>query len=190
MGYKKLDNVDKHILTEMYKDGTQNPYQLSTKIKKNNGNFMSHVAIGRRIKKLQEANILKIQGNINYRALKFKVALFFAGFKDYNFSIEFLEKHANCPRIFFITKLSGEFQLLFGLIGKNLKDLSDFINSCFLSNSDLINKSSIVFSSESIKPVFNSANIFDRNSRNSNCVIKCNDCVSYQKELCKGCVFF
>ncbi|MEE9379611.1 MAG: hypothetical protein V3V33_16420, partial [Candidatus Lokiarchaeia archaeon] len=83
MGYKKLDNVDKQILTEMFKDGTQNPYQLSTKIKKNNGKFMSHVAIGRRIKKLQEANILKIQGNINFSALKFKVALFFAGFKDY-----------------------------------------------------------------------------------------------------------
>lgn len=190
MDYKELDNVDKRILTEIYKDGTQNPFQLSTKIKKDNGNFMSHVAIGRRIKKLQEASIVKIQGNINFSALKFKVALFFVGFKNYSFSLEFLEKHANCPRIFFITKLTGEFHLLIGIIGKNLKDLNDFINCCFLSNSDPINKSSTIFSSESIKPDFISVNIFDQNFINSNCVKNCNDCVSYQKELCKGCVFF
>ena len=190
MGYKDLDNIDKRILIEIHKDGTQNPFQLSTKIKKDNGNFMSHVAIGRRIRKLKEENILKIQGNINFSTLKLKVAFFFVEFKDYNFSLEFLEKHTNCPRIFLISKLTGEFHLLLGIIGKNLKDLNGFINSCFLTNSDAIKESSIIFSSENIKPNFNPVNLFDRNLVNSNCEKKCSDCVSLRKELCKGCVFF
>ena len=189
MGYKDLDNIDKRILKEIYKDGTQNPFQLSTKIKKDNGNFMSHVAIGRRIKKLKEENILKIQGNINFSTLKLKVAFFFVEFKDYNFSLEFLEKHANCPRIFLILKLTGKFHILLGIIGKNLKDLNDFINCCFLTNSDPIKKSSIIFISENIKPNFISVDLFDRNLTNSNCVEKCSDCVSHQKELCYGCFF-
>lgn len=190
MGYKDLDNIDKRILIEMYKDGTKNPFQLSTKIKKDNGNFMSHVAIGRRIRKLKEENILKIQGNINFSTLKLKVAIFFVEFKDYNFSLEFLEKHTNCPRIFFISKMTGEFHLLLGIIGKNLKDLNGFINSCFLTDSDPIKKSSIIFSSENIKPNFISINLFDRNLINSNCEKKCSNCVSHQKELCNGCFFF
>jgi DNA-binding Lrp family transcriptional regulator len=189
MDYKNLDYIDKQILSELYKDGTQNPNQLSNKIKKDDNSMMSHVAIQRRIKKLKGAKLLNIQGNIGMNRFNLKTAFFSVAFKNFNFSYEYLGKYAKCPRIFLSLRVSGDFHLILGIVGKDLEDLNNFINCCLLSDSDNIKSSSITFSSEMFKPSYIPINLFDVNIKKTKCGKNCEECESYKKEICLGCVF-
>ena len=184
MKIEDLDGVNKQILVELHNDGTQNPNKLSNKIKKENNELMSHVAIQKRIKKLKKNNILKIQGNINIDQLGLKSALLFIQFTNFNLSVDFIEKHQKCPRIFLILKLTGDFHIMMAIAGKDIEDINNFINFCLISDTTLIKSSSTMFSTEKVKPNFIPVDITECNNKNTLCGSSCLNCESSQKDVC------
>ncbi len=182
----QLDAIDKEILTQLYLDGRQSNTQIGINLK----NTMSHTGVQNRIKKLMESNILKIQGNIKFDSLNTKVAYLHIKLQNYNEIDKFITKFKLCQRIFLMSRITtGQYHIIFGIIGRNIDDLNDFINYCLLADRNIIESSEIVFASDISKPEFLPLNFYEINNKNTPCGRNCLECDSYINQRCFGCDF-
>ena len=60
----QIDNVDKQIVNALFKNGRESLTSLKDIIFKTDDDTMSHTGIAKRISKLEDKEILKVQGNI------------------------------------------------------------------------------------------------------------------------------
>jgi len=183
---KEIDEIDKQILFELYDDGRQSPVHM--KIKKGNKE-MSHTGIKNRIDNLISTDILKIQGNVNINEINCRIAYIMIEFKTFDVIDEHLSKYDNCPRIFLISRLTGQYHLILGILGKNIDDLNGFLNYCVLAKKDEIQSSEITFASDVSKPQYMPLNIFNIDNKHTGCGKKCTSCNAYSKQWCFGCDF-
>ena len=66
----KFDSIDRQIFKALFKSGRESLTNLHKIILKKNAEPMSHTGIAKRISKLEDNGILKIQGNININKIK------------------------------------------------------------------------------------------------------------------------
>lgn len=177
----KLDSVDKQILHHLILDGRQSTTTIKNKIE------LSHTAIQNRIKKLIESGILKIQGNINFNSLDLKVAYVNIELSNYNDIDELINHFELCPRVFLISRITGNYHIKMGIVGKDIDDLNNFFNHCLISDKQQINSSEIIFASDFSKPSFIPLNFFEIDNQNTPCGKNCLECEPYIKERCCGC---
>ncbi len=178
-----LDNIDKQILRQLYSDGRESKPIIARNLD------MSHTGIQNRIRKLEDSNVLKIQGNINLNTLAIRVAYINIEFASYDYINEFLKKFSECPRIFMISRTTGQYHIKLGIIGNSIDDLNSFINYCLLTDKKLINSTEIVFASDLTKPEFLPINLFNINNQDTPCGKNCIKCEAYINERCFGCDF-
>ncbi|MFX1258595.1 MAG: GAF domain-containing protein [Promethearchaeota archaeon] len=183
---KLIDEIDKQILNELFLDGTKSLIHMKIKAKHK---AMSHTGIKNRIKKLINSSILKIQGNVNFNNLQLETALIRIEFNNYDNIYEYYNKYINCSRIFLISKITGQFHIIMGVVGKSLDDLNRIINYCILTDRNKIKSSDITFASEILKPQFLPFNIFNINNKNTNCGKNCLECEAFRNDHCFGCNF-
>ncbi|UCD00519.1 MAG: GAF domain-containing protein [Promethearchaeota archaeon] len=181
----QLDDIDKEILNKLYSDGRQSNTQIGTNLK----NTMSHTGVQNRIKKLIDSNILKIQGNINFNTLNTKVAYVNVKLQKFDDIDKFINKFKLCPRIFLISRITGQYYIKLGIIGRNMDDLNEFINHCLLADTQLISLSEVIFASDISKPEFLPLTFFEINNQNTPCGKSCLECDSYINKRCFGCDF-
>ncbi|MFX1599849.1 MAG: hypothetical protein ACFFB6_04565, partial [Promethearchaeota archaeon] len=129
------------------------------------------------------------QGNLNFNSLNTKIAYVNVKLQRYDDIDKFINKFKLCPRIFLISRVTGQYHIKLGIIGKNIDDLNDFVNYCFLTDRQLINSSEIIFASDISKPEFLPLNFFDIDNQNTPCGRNCLDCDSFIHERCFGCDF-
>jgi DNA-binding Lrp family transcriptional regulator len=75
MKIMKLDGIDKQILKALFSNGRESLTNLEKVIFKTETETMSHTGIAKRIAKLEDSGILKVQANTNIDNLQYK-ALF------------------------------------------------------------------------------------------------------------------
>ncbi|MFX1494882.1 MAG: hypothetical protein ACFFBZ_11420, partial [Promethearchaeota archaeon] len=80
----KLDNIDKQIINILFNNGRENLINIGEKVTKTDQSIMSHTGVKKRIKKLSNSKILKIQGNININELDYKACLILLEMKNYD----------------------------------------------------------------------------------------------------------
>ena len=181
----QIDDIDKEILHQLFLDGRQSNTQIGSNLK----NGMSHTGVQNRIKKLIDSNLLKIQGNINLNSINIKVAYINLKLQKYEDIDKFIDKFKLCPRIFLISRITGQHHVKLGVMGRDMDDLNDFMNYCLLSETQLINSSEVIFASVISKPEFLPLNFFEINNQNTPCGRNCLECDSYINDKCFGCDF-
>ena len=89
----------------------------------------------------------------------------------------------HCPRIFLILKLTGDFHVIIGVLGHDVEDINNFINCC-LNQEELIKDSSIMFSTEKVKPNFMPVELTECSNKKTLSGSNCLKCGSSQKDIC------
>lgn len=158
----EIDYINKQIICALFKDGKQNLQQLSKKIYKLDGTRMSNTGIKKRIEKLINKKILHIQGNINIQKLGYNIAFLLVELRNYENIINYNRLRFDCPRLFLLANITGKYQLIIGLVGRNLKEINNCINRCeLISKNDFdIKNSEILFSSNLKIPKYIPLNLF------------------------------
>ncbi|MFX1395156.1 MAG: Lrp/AsnC family transcriptional regulator [Promethearchaeota archaeon] len=183
----ELDDIDKQILNELFKNGRESLTSLNTKIFKTNSEAMSHTGIKKRMNKLVKSEILKIQGNININNLKYKAMLILLEMKNYDEVKKIIEAYTECPRVFLLAQITGEYNLIMGIVGQSIDVLHRYINYCGPTNKEGILHSQIFYISNLKTPDFLPINLFSRISQESKCKNICKDCEAFLDGKCDGC---
>ncbi|MFX0038885.1 MAG: Lrp/AsnC family transcriptional regulator [Promethearchaeota archaeon] len=182
-----LDQIDKQILSALFNDGRESLSSLSKSIKKSNHDTMSHAGIANRISKLEDSGTLKIQGNISVKNLNYYVAFILMEMKNYEEVQKVSEAYVECPRVFLLAHVTGQYNLIFGVIGQDIDALRRYINFCGPTNKKGVLHSAIIFTADFIVPKFLPLNLFSGISKEHKCENICKRCDAFIDGKCGGC---
>lgn len=184
-----IDLVDKQILHQLFLNGKKSLQEIKKKVLKANGEKMSHTGIKNRIDKLIDADILKVQGNINLKQLGFQMAFILIELERYELLKDYITHASECPRIFLIAPLTGNFQVILGLIGKKIEHVNNCLNQCDIVSRKEIKNSKIMFAHQLEVPKYIPIDPFFNLSHHEDLREFCQDCESYLNDDCGGCGF-
>ncbi|MFX1380272.1 MAG: Lrp/AsnC family transcriptional regulator [Promethearchaeota archaeon] len=182
-----LDQIDKQILTALFNNGRDSFSSLSKTIIKSNHDTMSHAGIANRISKLEDTGILKIQGNISAKNLNYYIAFILMEMKNFEEVQKISDAYAECPRVFLLAHVTGQYNLIFGIIGQSVDVLRRYINFCGPTNKKGVLHSAIIFTSDLIVPKFLPLNLFSGISKEQKCDNICKECNAFLDGKCSGC---
>ncbi|MFX1241426.1 MAG: Lrp/AsnC family transcriptional regulator [Promethearchaeota archaeon] len=182
-----LDNIDKQIINALYEKGRESLISLGEKVFKSDKDIMSHAGVRKRIKKLEDSEILRIQGNINIKALKYKASIILLEMKNYDELRKIINSYSKCPRVFLLAQITGRYNLIMGIIGQNIDVLHRYINHCGPTNKEGILHSEILFVSNLEAPEYLPLYLFNKKSQETECGNICKDCEAYLDGECDGC---
>lgn len=182
-----LDNIDKQIINALFSKGRESLISIGEKVVKPNQELMSHTGVRKRIVKLEESEILKVQGNININALNYRACLILLEIKNYEEITKIIKAYSECPRVFLLAQVTGQYNLIMGIVGQSTDVLHRYINYCGPTNKEGILHSEILFISNIEIPKFLPLNLFSKKSQESNCGNICRDCEAFLDGKCDGC---
>jgi len=183
----KFDSVDKQIIKALFNNGRESLTNLKDTIVKKDNESMSHTGIAKRISKLEDTGILKIQGNININEIGHKTLFILMEWSNYDEIRSIIKSYSECPRVFLLAQVTGQYNLIMGVVGKNTDVLHRYINHCGPTNKKGLLHSALLFGSDFIVPEFLPLNLFSDKSNEQNCGNICSDCESYLDGTCDGC---
>jgi DNA-binding Lrp family transcriptional regulator len=119
---KKLDAIDKFIISEMIKDGRIKYTALAEKLK------VTPAAIKERVEKLLKLQIIKPSVLLNQAIFSPLTAII--GVEADSECIKVLaKKFKNCPLVISFTRTSGMHNLILHVATKNIQQLESFLNT-------------------------------------------------------------
>jgi DNA-binding Lrp family transcriptional regulator len=176
---KKLDEIDKKIITMINKDWEQG----ITKIGRELG--LSHTAIRSRIKRLKR-DLIKVNCNVDVERLGLKLFLICL---EARFKSKVVDHVKNCPKIINFFDTYGEHNFIILALAENIETMESMIEQCFSFNFTDITKYTVV-------PITNSPFMYQpikfytkKEKEQMKCNFKtiCPDCDLYKKDRCVGC---
>ncbi|MHA1293629.1 MAG: Lrp/AsnC family transcriptional regulator [Promethearchaeota archaeon] len=183
----QLDNIDKQIINYLFSNGRESLTNLGEKVRRSNNESMSHAGISKRIAKLEKAGILKVQGNLNINNLKYKACFILLEMKNYDELKKIVKAYSDCPRVFLLSQITGQYNLIMGIIGQSIDVLHRYINFCGPTNKDGILHSQILFATKIETPKFIPINLFSKESQEYKCGNICKECEAFLDGKCDGC---
>jgi DNA-binding Lrp family transcriptional regulator len=183
----RLDNIDKQIINVLYDKGRESLINISEKVFKTDKDIMSHAGVRKRIVKLENSEILKVQGNININALNYKTCFILLEMKNYDEVKNIIKAYSDCPRVFLLAQITGRYNLIMGITGQSIDVLHRYINYCGPTNKEGILHSEILFVSKYNHPKYLPLNLFSKKSQETKCGNICKNCEAYLDGHCDGC---
>jgi len=183
----RLDDIDKQIVRELYNNGRESLTTLNKRVFKIDQALMSHTGIKKRISKLQDSGVLRIQGNLNVSKLNYKAMFILLEMQNYDEVKNIIKAYTDCPRVFLLAQISGQYNLIMGILGQTTEILHRYINYCGPTNKKGILHSQILFVSQFETPEYIPINVFSRESQEYKCGNICKDCEAFLDGGCEGC---
>jgi len=118
---ENLDRVDWKIIAELQKDGRVSLVELGRRI------GLKHPSVRARLAKLTSSNVIKVQANLNLRKLGYNVAFVNAEVEDISSLTREVAKLSRCPKVVFVAVKSGDYNLMFLVAYRDVRELEVFI---------------------------------------------------------------
>ena len=112
----QLDNIDKQILRALFQNGRESLTNLEKVIIKSDKETMSHTGIAKRISKLEDSGILKVQANTNVGKLQYKSLFLLMEMRNFEEVQNIIKAYEDCPRVFMLAQVTGQYNLILDVI--------------------------------------------------------------------------
>ena len=119
---KQLDGIDLKIIQCLSQDGRKSFVEIAKKI------GLSPVGVKKRVEKLINQKVLKIQGFLNIEKF-YSVSAQIEIEADNKTISELIEKFEKSPQVYHLVKTSGRYNLILSVAASNLESIEDFIAS-------------------------------------------------------------
>ena len=179
---KKLDDVDKKIITMINKDWKQGFTEMGKKLD------LSHTAIRSRLKRL-ERDLLKVNCQLDIEKLGLK--MFFVCLEA-RFKSKVINHVKNCPKIICYFNTYGEYNFVMLAVAENTDTMESMIEQCFSFNFTDITKYNVM-PIASCSSICQHIRFFTKEEINKmKCDFKtdCIGCKSFIEGRCVGCPLY
>ena len=182
-----LDDIDKQLINILTKSGRESLTDIKEFVHKPDNAAMSHSGVRKRIKKLEDNGILHVQGNINVAKLGYQAVFILMEMRNYINVQNIITNYKNCPRVFLLAQVTGQYNIIMGVLAQSIEVLRRFINLCGPTNKDGILHSALMYVSQIETPEFLPTNLFNCESQEEKCENICAQCEAFAIGDCKGC---
>ena len=189
----KLDKTDKELIANLFEDGRAKLTELGTKLgepgEEDEKSGLSHVAVSKRLTKLVENEIIKVQANLNIVQAEYVSAFVMIETKEYEAQKRIIERFRLCPRVVFMDLVSGKYNIILRVMAPSFKELECFLNYSWLKNEEGIRNLEIYISTTNIKPKYIPVPMIacEKKRPLAPCGFRCNMCDLFRTGECKGC---
>ena len=156
-----LDYVDKELISQLFSKGRQNLKGMKIEVIKSELQEISQSGIRNRFERLKVNENIKIQGNLSINNLNYRSAFILTQVKNENSLNEVIETYRKCRKVFLLTRVTGHYNLLIGIVEEDFDKLLWFINHCGPGNQTEVAHSEILFVSTFKLPKFFPINFFN-----------------------------
>jgi DNA-binding Lrp family transcriptional regulator len=156
-----LDYIDKELIKKLIGEGRQNLKNIKIEIIKSELQEISQSGIRKRFERIKNNKTVKVQGNININKLKYHCALIFTIVNNGNSLNELIDTYSKCRNVFLLARVSGQYNLLVGIIEEDFDKLHLFIHRYGPGNLTEIAHSEILFISTFKLPKFFPVDLFN-----------------------------
>jgi DNA-binding Lrp family transcriptional regulator len=179
-----MDVVDREIIKSLRIDGRATLKEMAK------ATGFTSMGIKKRLKKLQDQETIKTQALVNPSALGLSSAMVMLEMADTKAINEVLAKFKQCPRIIYIFKTIGGFNLIALVVAEN-QDTLESISSeeCSLRGCQGIRRSEFYQIGETLFSPFLPVRecLASRNKSLAPCGVDCAPCPRFQGKKCVGC---
>jgi len=116
-----LDQIDWRIIAELQRDGRLSLVELGRKV------GLKHPSVRARLSRLVSSNVIRVQANLNLRKLGYNVAVVNAEVEDISSVTKEIARLSKCPKVVFVAVKSGDYNLMFLVMYRDIRELEAFI---------------------------------------------------------------
>jgi len=176
-----MDEIDRVIIAALQQNGRVSLSEIGRRI------GLSHVSVRRRLNNLSK-NILKVTVGLNARKMGFHLAIVSAEVETPKRLQEIIRVLLNCPRVIFLAKVTGAYNLMAIMIAENMETLNAMVEHCSVRAYEGIRRSEVVIAEAPIIPEYLPVRmVVDRCSEIAPCGMECGECIRYKHEGCLAC---
>lgn len=176
-----LDQLDKRIIERIQRDGRVALSRISETV------GVSHVAIKRRLDKLEKNGWIDISTGLSGEKLDLRFATITAEIENYEKLTHILDQYEDCPRMIYLSSTGGS-NILAVLAAEDLSTLESILGTCCLRTSEGVRRSSVEIGKPPRYPKFLPIRITgNKLKRKTPCGLECRKCGRYSEEICLGC---
>lgn len=176
---KELDEVDRKIMLELFQDGRKSFVDIAKRVD------LTSPAVRDRIKKLFEGEIIRVSALTN-PIVFYSVSASLGIETDAEGISMLIDKLQNCPFVFHMMRVSGNHNLIIGMVAPNLNMIERIINKQIRSEPG-IKHVEVNIGNLPIIPKFLQLRIPDKKLNETPCGVRCDECKYYKDGLCEGC---
>ena len=148
---------------------------------------ISHTAARKRTEKLVSNKYISIIPALNLKRLGFILVLLFLEVASEEYINKLLEKFKECPRIIFIFKVIGEYNLAALIYAEDDKVLDSILGTCMLRVSEGIRKSEVMLIPKILINEYYNLRIPIGEREKAPCGADCYNCEKLRSNECIGC---
>jgi Lrp/AsnC family transcriptional regulator for asnA, asnC and gidA len=178
-----MDNTDKKLISILQKDGRTSLSEIGKHL------GMSHVAVSKRLHKLQENDLIQVTAGVNADQLGIKVL--FMGLETENIKIadNIMKKYENCPRLISLAPVTGRYNLFAVLVAEDTVSLESILGTCSMRAEEGVRRSETWFGNAPFFPKYLLVNLAPGKTKEtkSPCGQDCNKCRRYTVGKCVAC---
>lgn len=178
-----MDNIDKKLISLLQKDGRTSLSEIGKHL------GMSHVAVSKRLDKLQKNDLLQVMAGVNAEQLDIK--MLFMGLETENMEIadNIMKKYENCPRLISLAPVTGRYNLFAIMVAEDTVSLESILGTCSMRAEEGVRRSETWFGNAPFLPKYLLVNLAPGRSdgTKSPCGQNCEKCRRYNVGKCVAC---
>ncbi|MBS7618936.1 AsnC family transcriptional regulator [Candidatus Bathyarchaeota archaeon] len=177
-----MDELDKRIYSMLLRDGRVSLSSMGRML------GLSHVAVRNRLRNLCEEDLVYIYAGINIEKLGFRIVIVNCEAETHEVLRELMKVFSKCPRVIFITRTTGEYNLMTIMIAEDMDTLNSIVEVCSIRVRKGIRRSEVIIGETPELPKFIPIRLFtDKSDEDAPCGINCGKCLKYIENKCLGC---
>jgi len=175
-----MDEIDRKIIALLQEEGRMPLSEIGKRL------GMSHVSVRKRLKNLE--NVLKVSAALDATELGLRLAVVCGEAESPAKLHELIERFSQCPRMVFMAKTTGEYNLMTIMAAEDADTLSSILESCSLRAQPGIRRSEAIVAEAPVIPRHLPIKIFPEKKREiAPCGVNCSRCRRFKHKKCLGC---
>ncbi len=178
----QMDNIDKRLVSILLHDGRRSLSDMKSQL------GISHVAIGKRLEKLLNEDVVRVTTAVNLRKLDAKLLFIAIETENSEVAERIVHKYADCPRLVMLAPVTGRYNLFAIMIAEDVWSLESTMGTCSLRTEPGVRKSETWFGNAPLVPTYMPLDLAPGSGkREAPCGKNCSECKRYTDDKCSGC---
>jgi len=176
-----LDSVAKQLIRALQEDGRLSLTELGRRL------GISHVAVGKRLKKLTSEGVVKVQANLSVKSLGLRLLAVLIEVEGRESLDRLCSIFSRCPRMLLLSTLIAGYNLLALMVAEDERVLESITTCCAIRDAPGIKRTEVYLLGNVIMPEHVPLRLIAGRGEESPCGRRCLLCPRFKEERCLGC---